>query len=355
MKKQSAKKWTILTLAAILLILVAFAAFMYFTDPLLYFRKESGPITYWHYDQLYSGPGVATQYDYDTVVTGSSMIGGFDTTQFDALYNAKTVKLTYNEATAHNDKAILDVCFETHPNIKRVFLPIDSFTCIYAPDKYNCQLPDYLYNKTAAGSMKYLLNLNIFYHISVTDVINTIQGEIKPAMESKPKNENYGTQWVSGSRLIPWDETEDFDTTDYLTNTEANLVENILPVIEAHPETEFIFFTPPYSMLYWYRRMGTGDAVASLESMRKMIGTCLMYDNVKIYGFSWDESITTHLENYKDSGHFSPEIHTGILNRMYYDEDRVTTENYNQLIDDFIERVETFDYTALYNSYADVK
>lgn len=346
-----AKKWTILTLVSVVLILALFAAVTFITDPLLYYRKDSGIITYWHYNQLYSGPGVARQYDYDTVITGSSMVSEFDTSEFDKLYNAKTIKLTYNEATAHNDKAILDVCFETHPNIKRVFLPIDSFTCIYKADQYNFPLPDYMYSKSAGNSVKYLLNLNIFYHITIQDIVGTLKGKTQSAMRSKPENNQYSSDWVQSFALIPWEKTEKLDTSDYLTNTDANLAENILPLIEAHPDTEFIFFTPPYSMLYWYRRMGCADAEASLESMRKMIGTCLQYDNVKVYGFGWDETITTNLENYMDTGHFSPEIHSELLSRMYNDEDRITLDNCNQLFDSFIERVKTFDYAALYHSY----
>lgn len=353
MKKHelSAKKWTVLTLATIVLILALFAAFTFITDPLLYFRKESGIITDWHYNQLYSGPGVARQYDYDTVITGSSMISEFDTAEFDRLYNARSIKLTYNEATAHNDKAILDVCFETHPDIKRVFLPIDSFTCINKADQYNFPLPDYMYSRSVGNSVKYLLNINIFYHITAQDLVGTLKGRTQSAMQSSPEHNRYSTGWVSSFPMTPWEEYEKYDTSAYLSNTDANLAENILPLIEAHPDTEFIFFTPPYSMLYWYRRMGNGDAAASLESMRKMIKTCLQYDNVKVYGFGWDETITTHLENYLDSGHFSPEIHSEILNRMYNDEDRITAENCDRLFDSFIERVKTFDYRALYDSY----
>ena len=280
------------------------------------------------------------------------MVSGFDTLEFDELFNTKTIKLTYNEATAHNDKAILDVCFETHPDIKRVFLPLDSFTCIYKPDQYNFPLPDYMYSKSVGNSVKHLLNINIFYHITLPDIIGTIKGETQNAMQSEPDNNQFSSEWVQSFSMIPWNEFEKFDTTDYMTNTDANLAENILPLIKAHPNTEFILFTPPYSMLYWYRRMGTADAEASLNSMRRVIESCLQYDNVKVFGFGWDESITTNLENYRDSGHFSPEIHSEILIRMYNDEDRITLDNYNQLFDCFIERVKTFDYAQLYNSYA---
>ena len=282
------------------------------------------------------------------------MVGAFDTTEVDELFDAQTIKLTYNEATAHNNKAILDVCFQTHPDIKRVILPIDSFTCIYPSDQYNFPLPDYMYNKSFFNSLHYLLNLNIFYHISIKDITGTLQGKRQAAMEASPDELQYNAEWVQNNKLIPWEEYNKFDTTNYLTNTEANLSENILPLIDEHPDTEFIFFTPPYSMLYWYRRIGTGDAFASLESMRTMVKACLRYDNVKIYGFIWDESITTKLESYRDTGHFSPEVHSELLRRIARDEDRVTLENCDQLFDDFIERIQTFDYAALLDAYVNV-
>ena len=39
---------------------------------------------------------------------------------------------------------------------------------------------------------------------------------------------------------------------DYFKDAvEENLQKNILPYIEAHPETEFYIFYPPYSILFW--------------------------------------------------------------------------------------------------------
>lgn len=352
-KQMSAGKWTIFTLSFFLLALLLFGAIMYITDPLLYFRKESKPLTYYEYNQLYSAPGVIRHYDFDTVIVGSSMVEAFDTEEFDALYGGQTIKLTCNEATAHNDKVLLDVCYEAQPDIKRVFIPIDSFTCIYRADQYNFPIPEYMYSTSLNNSLQYLLNLNIFYHILVPDVVGTMQGKTQQAMQIKPPKDTYNSAFAKDYILTTDQECEKFDTSAYLTNTGANLRDNILPIIEQHPETEFIFFLPCYSMLYWNRRLGTEDAEASLESVRMTVKALLPYDNVEIFGFFWDESITTDLDNYRDSGHFSPEVHSLLMNRMYQGEGRITQENCDLLFDAFIDRVNQYDYHALLRSYQD--
>ena len=41
------------------------------------------------------------------------------------------------------------------------------------------------------------------------------------------------------------------DTQMFIDRIAANLDVNIIPYIEAHPETTFTIFYPPYSILYW--------------------------------------------------------------------------------------------------------
>lgn len=351
-KQMNSRKWTILTLGITGTLLLIFAVLMFVTDPLLYFRKESKVLTDWQYNQLYSGPGVARQYDYDTVAAGSCMIQQFDMHQIDELYGGTSVKLTYNGATARNVKTILDICFETHPDLKRVFIPMDIFLSTKGVDEYSYSIPEYMYSCSAENTVKYLLNGNIFYHVLVPDILGTLQGETHDAMEAEPEDREYGAQLALAGYIPSARRPLGAINTDaYLPNTEANLSVNILPLIEQHPDTEFIFFVPPYSILYWDKLCATQAAEPSLESLRMMFKAVLPYDNVKVYSYLWDEEIITNLDNYRDVLHFSPEVQSLILEKMYRDEGRVTEENCDALIDAFLERVRTFDYEALYDSY----
>ena len=77
--------------------------------------------------------------------------------------------------------------------------------------------------------------------------VETMPEEAAPEMPEEAEQEMAEDAFVSGIR--------------------ANLDVNILPYVEAHPETEFVFWYPPYSILYWndVMRQKELDAVIRLS------------------------------------------------------------------------------------------
>ena len=53
-------------------------------------------------------------------------------------------------------------------------------------------------------------------------------------------------------------------------------------------DTEFTFFFPPYSVLYWYKRYADGSLAAELAAQKQVVEALLAYPNVKIYYFQDD-------------------------------------------------------------------
>jgi len=104
--------------------------------------------------------------------------------------------------------------------------------------------------------------------------------------------------------------------------------------IEAHPETDFYIFVPPYSMLWWDSTYRDGDTEAYLYNMEQAVTTLLNYENVKFFYFQNDREIITNLENYMDTLHFSQEINHYICNCMIEDSHRLTLENYQTVMAD---------------------
>ena len=71
----------------------------------------------------------------------------------------------------------------------------------------------------------------------------------------------------------------------------ANVADNLdvaLEWVTAHPETEFDFFLPPYSMLFWDKVTREGRVDAVLSAVRQAAETLLPYDNVRLYGYLMD-------------------------------------------------------------------
>ena len=92
-----------------------------------------------------------------------------------------------------------------------------------------------------------------------------------------------------------------------------NVYSNLLPFIEAHPDTEFIVFFPPYSLVQWVDFYQQGTMIYHLEQKEAVIRILLGYDNVKIYDFQAELDWVTDLDNYIDAWHYGPWINDAIV------------------------------------------
>lgn len=93
---------------------------------------------------------------------------------------------------------------------------------------------------------------------------------------------------------------------EYVSPVEANLSANICPYIEANPDTEFVIFFPPYSILYWNDVLEENHLEATLEEYRYITERLNAYDNVTVYFFPACEEIICDLNHYADYSHYHP-------------------------------------------------
>lgn len=344
-----ARRWVISLLVVIVVVLLGFAGLMYRLDPLLQYGKESAPLTYYEYAEMYSNPGIAKHYDYDTVLVGTSMIENTDVDEFDKLMGVKAVRLPYSGGTALNMKTILDVCFSSHNKIKAVYWELDEFQLFSDPAKTRYPLPDYLYRSDHRQDLSYLLNLDIFYHYAVKDIIGTWRGQVQPAeRRGESLFGNFGEEAVLKGYTRPEPSESKRDTAVIMDKVKANLQQNIKPLIEANPETEFVFYFVPFSILYWDQELRNGTFDSTIDAVEYAIGELLQYPNVTIYFYHQEEDIITNLDHYKDYSHYGKWINSYLTQAMAADEKRLTAANYQQVLEDMREFVHTYDFDSVF-------
>jgi hypothetical protein len=105
---------------------------------------------------------------------------------------------------------------------------------------------------------------------------------------------------------------------------------NVVPLVEGNPQVRFIFFLPPYSVLFWV----SGDAaLETLMALKRYIYRRTRgLPNVKVFDFQDISDITLNLDNYKDWTHYSPEISKLIIDAISRDECLVTADNIEEKI-----------------------
>ncbi len=349
------KKWGISIICIAMCAIISFGTLTYICDPLLQYRPESKIFTYWNSTEIYSNPGIAKNYKYDSVLVGSSVTENTDINECNELFNCNMVKLTYSGASSYNHKKILDVCFNSGNIIKSVYWGLDEYalTTDYMTPRY--PLPDYLYDYNKLNDLSYLLNLDVFYFYTLKDILGTLKHESRIAMD--------GGSWVSDYSIYnaehtlaeisyPRDINKNKGEKYYQDNLKNNLKYNIIPTIKNNPNTTFNFFLTPYSIGYWYIQYCRGTLEAELYNAEIAIGEILKFDNVNVYFFQDCKDIITNLDNYKDFTHFHPDINSFMMKEMAEGNYKINNNNYKMVIEEFKKYVLNFDYDSYFSNYS---
>ena len=342
------KRWIICFLVLSLVTMAAFAGIMYVTDPLIRYGRESGIFTYYEYTEMYSNPGIARNYEYDTVLVGTSMIQNTDVQECNEILECDMVRLPYSGGTCFNMKTILDVCFASDNTIETVYWELDEFQLFSTHDAPRYPLPEYLYREDHWGDVSYLLNLDIFYHYTLNNVLGTLRGEQQlVAREGEIFTGDFSKAGALRSYARPEISDRQASAEPYLKKADLNLEHNIIPLLEQNPETEFVFFMVPFSMLYWDNEVRQGTFDATMDGVEHAIERLLAYDNVRIYFYHDEWEIASDLDNYKDFSHYGKWINSWMTQEIAADRGRLTKENYEKVLNGMREYIYAFDFDAV--------
>ena len=106
-----AKTWNLLAIGCTMAALSVWGGITMFIDPFLHYHKGQDFLEYPLRDERYQNDGIARHYDYDSIITGTSMCQNFKCSEFDELWGAQAIKIANSGATYH----------ESGENIRRVF------------------------------------------------------------------------------------------------------------------------------------------------------------------------------------------------------------------------------------------
>lgn len=326
----SPKKWTALSLALLLGAFALLIGSVVLIDPFEVYHQATAfipPIT--NGTQIYSNAGIAKSYAYDSVIIGSSMTENFLPSQFDALFGGSFVKLPINGGSPYNHKQMMDLAFGTH-EVQRVIYGVDIEAHTYFYTTPKCEMPDYLYDDNLFNDVRYWFNQSVLARY-IPACLSTL-GQTDPSQRDTmytwgdmyPYGKEAALNGISFSGEAV-EQTPIEEDPQFAQQTKLNVEYNILPYIEAHPDTEFIFFFPPYSLAQWYVFYQQGVMQYHMTQKEALVKALLAYDNVQVYDFQARTDWITDLDNYIDSSHYGPWINEAMALAMRTGENRVTS------------------------------
>lgn len=342
----SCKQWALCALVLLCSCLLTIVVAVVCIDPFEVYRKAEmfiPPIT--NGTQSYSNAGIAKSYDYDSVIIGSSMTENFTPSQLDRLLGGSFVKLCVNGGTSCDHKKMMDTAFAAQ-DIKTVLYGVDIDYLTYFYKAAKADMPDYLYDSDLFNDAAYWFNKSVLLKY-IPQCLKTL-GQTDPAQRDTMYS--WGSLYPYGKARALANITITSETISQISegceavldsSYRMNIEHNYIPLIKNNPDTQFIFFFPPYSLAEWYRFYKQGSLVYYLLQKEAVTEALLPYSNVRIYDFTAETDWILNLDNYIDAAHYGPWINDAMVEHIARDEYRVTdTETVrrnNQVLRDHVE------------------
>lgn len=359
MDNKKIKKHIIFIIIAVFLVLFFVGFMVYYYDPFFHYHAPRNNFAYVVDNQLTQNPGMAEHMEYDSVILGSSMTVNFETDWFKELASLNTLKLSYSSAYPKDISNILEKIYKPYDDgrakdIKAVFLGLDIITYSGDVNETKYPLPEYLYDDNPVNDINYLLNKDVFLNYVLRPLVDPEPTNLSTVYSSWWTDEFYNEEWVLRNHESP--EKKDVELSPFAFNEGIirNLDVNIIPYIEAHPETDYYIFFPPYSILFWDDVLIDNRFEATINAYECVEEKLNGFSNVHMYYFPSDEEIVTDLNNYADYSHYKPAINRYMAESFFDGNDYVakTSEDGHKMsyyLDEMRRIVDEYDFSKLEN------
>ena len=351
---KSNKKWFIVTLLGTIISLAVILVVMIIVDPYFHYHGKISGISYRIYYERYINDGIAKHFDYDAIITGTSMNQNFKATKMNELFDVNTVKMTYSGGGFQEIADNLEVALNSGNQVKYVLWGLDyhALSRVYDWKAYT-DYPEYLYDDNIWNDVSYFWNKSILFEGLFTNLLMTLKGEPTTTFDEYSAWDNgYGWEVISktyqrSDEIKPMEEEM---TEREKERTTENIMENIVKLVNQYPDTEFLFFYTPYSVYFWESIYRDGTLNKQLEAEKIATELLLQCENVTLFNFHSETDITGNDEKYCDKEHYIGEINDLILEWIVQGKGLVTENNYLDMIQWQKEYYTNYNYDSLYKN-----
>lgn len=345
------KQFFIKSISYSAIILILFAGLIWLIDPFVHYHAPFFGLAVTETDERGQQIGVAKNVSYDTAMIGSSMSENFEASWFnDGVLGNSTVKLCMQGAHFDDYKILLDEVL-SKDTTKTVIFCLDNYLLIHDPEDYPSTIPNHLINDSLPDDISYLMNKSVALYYLPQYLINNVRNGYSSDgayvwADRYIFDANIARASYNPVRLPIVKEEENFDS--YYRNAYL-FIDGIIPYIKNQPDVSFIFYAPPYSILYWDDCVRQGRLTAEICALSEVYGTLLYNDNVRLFYFQDDFDIITNLDNYKDYSHYSKDINYYLYQCMSRGTCEVTKDNYYDYLLNFSETAADYDYESAFH------
>lgn len=348
----NSKKWGICVLSLWLVLLVCAAMITGIIDPFFHFHGPLESLEYPLNNQRYQNDGITRNFSYDALITGTSMAENFKTTEFDALFDCRSIKVCYSGGTYEEITANLQKSLQRNPGIRYVIYAIDEWFLFAGKDLIlaDGEYPTYLYDENPFNDVTYLLNKEILFSGSLEVLDYTRRGGKTTSFDEYSSWEYPSGREVllSGYQRPEKAQSPTVFTQELADTLRTNLETNLLSLARSYPETQFLLFFPPYNILNWDAHNQEGTLELYIDAMTLASQILTQADNIQLYSFYTDFDTCTDFDVYRDIVHYHHSINSLLLQRMRSQEYRLTPDNFHDHWEAVRAFYSNYDYESLF-------
>jgi hypothetical protein len=283
------------------------------------------------------------------------MTQNFVPTYVNEKLGSKTMKLSMEGSTSKEHYLIANLAMGTG-KVKKVIWGLDYFSLRGGKDMVRDDqggFPYYLYDNNIWNDQKYLFNISTVKDFAKTYAKDVLEGGRKAKNLDKLNNWDAYANYSAERVLKNWNDAKVLEVSygkneDSLDSVKETFHQNIYSLVKSHPEIEFVFYYPPYSVLrqqVWYQL--NPKRYENQEFMKKyMVNEFSKLPNATVYDFQSLKEITFDLNKYKDISHHSQQVNEFIIDSIAAGKYQATPDNIEHLNAALDEQVRTLDVSV---------
>lgn len=349
--KKFFKKYIIL----LFFLLFVAATITVYIDPFFHYHKPNENFNYSLTMQRYINNGIVKHFDYNALITGTSMTENFKNSEYETVFDVQSIKVPLSGARFKELSLLIQQALRYNAELKHVIMSTDTWNFTRDKDEERFDNnPTYLYNESYIDDVYYLFNKEVL----LNNVVPILKTRGKASAKSGIDFDTY-SNWQKASTfsketvLSQYQRTNKVDEVIVLTSESKKTVvdsinQNLLSLVKENPEVDFYFFIPPYSILYWDGLSRSGLIDYTIEVEKTVYEMLLPYDNVHYYSFYNCYDIVTNLDNYKDTTHYSEDINSFMMKEFASEKYRITLDNYEDYLNEIKEFYLNYDYDSIF-------
>lgn len=338
----NAKKWLIYFFIELIILLVGISSPVILVEPYFHYHRPLSNVYYILNNERSQNDGIIKHFDYDSIITGTSMAANFKTSEFDKIFDANSIKVCFSGGSYKEINDNLKKAFDSEHEVKYVLRCLDYGKIIENKDEMRYDLgryPTYLYDKNPFNDVKYILNKELIYNICIPMLKESCSQEKAGGITSFDEYSNWNVKYTFGATNVLGDKKEYIKSEKEVGLTEkdcemvkSTIEQNVTSLAREHLETTFYYFFLPIA-LHIGGMYENGTINKQIDGEKIAIEQMQECDNIKLYSFNNHWDITTNLDNYKDTVHYVEWINTEILHMICKGIGLLTKDNYEGYIE----------------------